>query len=162
MTCRNNIDAATVDIHSHAHPIRSDPNRFDPPPRPSPRQTHTAPPVHSTTQPTDTPFANRSPLHHAPRRHTPRTASLCPCTRRPHRTAAMGLLMSSLWRRLFTFKEFKVCLVGLDNAGKTTILFQLCVATAAAWGSADSRRLSHADPCSRPRSLDCRLQCRCR
>jgi len=37
----------------------------------------------------------------------------------------MGLLISSLWRRLFTYKEFKVCLVGLDNAGKTTILFQL-------------------------------------
>lgn len=33
--------------------------------------------------------------------------------------------MSSLWRRLFTYKEFKICLVGLDNAGKTTILFQL-------------------------------------
>lgn len=38
---------------------------------------------------------------------------------------AMGLLVSSLWRRLFTYKEFKICLVGLDNAGKTTILFQL-------------------------------------
>jgi len=37
----------------------------------------------------------------------------------------MGLLISSLWRRLFTYKEFKVSLIGLDNAGKTTILFQL-------------------------------------
>lgn len=37
----------------------------------------------------------------------------------------MGLLVSSLWRRLFSFQEFKVCVVGLDNAGKTTILFQL-------------------------------------
>lgn len=37
----------------------------------------------------------------------------------------MGLLVSSLWRRLFALPEFKACLVGLDNAGKTTILFQL-------------------------------------
>lgn len=37
----------------------------------------------------------------------------------------MGLLFSSLWRRLFAFKKFKICLVGLDNAGKTTTLFQL-------------------------------------
>jgi ADP-ribosylation factor-like protein 5B len=37
----------------------------------------------------------------------------------------MGLLVSSLWRRLFAMKEFKACIVGLDNSGKTTILFQL-------------------------------------
>jgi GTPase SAR1 family protein len=37
----------------------------------------------------------------------------------------MGVLFSSLWQRLFGYKEFKVCVVGLDNAGKTTTLFQL-------------------------------------
>lgn len=83
--------------------------------------------------PTDAPFANRTTLHHAstttlqahrapPSVPPPPVACAAPCC-----TAPMGLLMSSLWRRLFTFKEFKVCLVGLDNAGKTTILFQLCV-----------------------------------
>jgi len=35
------------------------------------------------------------------------------------------LLFSSLWKRLFAFKQFKICLVGLNNAGKTTTLFQL-------------------------------------
>lgn len=47
------------------------------------------------------------------------------CCDSPRPAAAMGLLVSSLWRRLFTYREFKICLVGLDNAGKTTILFQL-------------------------------------
>mmetsp|Transcript_10215 Transcript_10215/g.19322 ORF Transcript_10215/g.19322 Transcript_10215/m.19322 type:complete len:181 (+) Transcript_10215:78-620(+) len=37
----------------------------------------------------------------------------------------MGLIFSSLWQKLFAFKQFKVCLVGLDNAGKTTTLFRL-------------------------------------
>jgi ADP-ribosylation factor-like protein 5B len=37
----------------------------------------------------------------------------------------MGLLFSSLWRKLWKYKEFKICIVGLDNAGKTTTLFQL-------------------------------------
>lgn len=37
----------------------------------------------------------------------------------------MGLFVSRLYQRLFAYKEFKICLVGLDNAGKTTILFQL-------------------------------------
>jgi len=37
----------------------------------------------------------------------------------------MGMLFSALWARLFAYKEFKICIVGLDNAGKTTTLFQL-------------------------------------
>lgn len=35
----------------------------------------------------------------------------------------MGLLLAKLWS-LFGNEEHKICLVGLDNAGKTTILYQ--------------------------------------
>jgi len=35
------------------------------------------------------------------------------------------VIFSTFWRRIFGYQEFKVCIVGLDNAGKTTILFQL-------------------------------------
>eukprot|EP00455_Lapot_gusevi_P044357 TRINITY_DN5527_c0_g1_i9.p1 TRINITY_DN5527_c0_g1~~TRINITY_DN5527_c0_g1_i9.p1 ORF type:complete len:183 (+),score=2.05 TRINITY_DN5527_c0_g1_i9:82-630(+) len=37
----------------------------------------------------------------------------------------MGGLISALWRRLFDYREYKICLVGLDNAGKTTCLYQM-------------------------------------
>lgn len=36
----------------------------------------------------------------------------------------MGILMSKLMRLVFANEEHKVILVGLDNAGKTTILYQ--------------------------------------
>ncbi|OUC40973.1 ADP-ribosylation factor family protein [Trichinella nativa] len=35
----------------------------------------------------------------------------------------MGLLVTKLWRWLFNNQEHKVIIVGLDNAGKTTILY---------------------------------------
>ena len=38
----------------------------------------------------------------------------------------MGLLFSKIWRRMFnTNREFKLIIVGLANAGKTTILYRL-------------------------------------
>lgn len=36
----------------------------------------------------------------------------------------MGLLITKLWTSLFGSKEHKVIIVGLDNVGKTTILYQ--------------------------------------
>lgn len=33
--------------------------------------------------------------------------------------------MSHIWRRLSGFREFKICMIGLDAAGKTTILYKL-------------------------------------
>jgi GTPase SAR1 family protein len=39
----------------------------------------------------------------------------------------MGIVMS-LWRSLFSsYDEVKVVMIGLDNAGKTTTLYKLCV-----------------------------------
>lgn len=38
----------------------------------------------------------------------------------------MGIFFSSLWRRLTgTGQQYKIVLVGLNNAGKTTILYKL-------------------------------------
>ncbi|KAK4388274.1 ADP-ribosylation factor [Sesamum angolense] len=37
----------------------------------------------------------------------------------------MGALMSKMWFILFPAKEYKIVVVGLDNAGKTTTLYKL-------------------------------------
>lgn len=37
----------------------------------------------------------------------------------------MGVLMSKMWFMLFPAKEYKIVVVGLDNAGKTTTLYKL-------------------------------------
>lgn len=51
----------------------------------------------------------------------------------------MGVAFSSLWSSLFGTKELKICILGLDNAGKTTLTYQMtmgqAVATAPTVGS---------------------------
>ncbi|XP_062522740.1 ADP-ribosylation factor 4-like [Corticium candelabrum] len=37
----------------------------------------------------------------------------------------MGLLLGKLWERLFSSQEMRILMVGLDAAGKTTILYKL-------------------------------------
>ena len=39
----------------------------------------------------------------------------------------MGILFGKLWERLFGEEQVKICIVGLDNAGKTTTLYKLYV-----------------------------------
>jgi len=42
-----------------------------------------------------------------------------------YRIAAMGLLMSKVWERMVGKQEMRILMVGLDAAGKTTILYKL-------------------------------------
>jgi len=37
----------------------------------------------------------------------------------------MGLAFSRIWERMFGKKEMRILMVGLDAAGKTTILYKL-------------------------------------
>ncbi|CAG8539171.1 13596_t:CDS:2 [Cetraspora pellucida] len=37
----------------------------------------------------------------------------------------MGIILAKLWRKLTNKEEVKIVLVGLDNAGKTTVLYKL-------------------------------------
>merc|ERR1712178_430939 len=39
--------------------------------------------------------------------------------------AAMGLFMSKIWERMLGKQEMRILMVGLDAAGKTTILYKL-------------------------------------
>mmetsp|Transcript_66962 Transcript_66962/g.178587 ORF Transcript_66962/g.178587 Transcript_66962/m.178587 type:complete len:182 (+) Transcript_66962:15-560(+) len=39
----------------------------------------------------------------------------------------MGVVFSSVWNKLFSSKEVRILILGLDNAGKTTILYRLQV-----------------------------------
>lgn len=39
----------------------------------------------------------------------------------------MGAVFAKLWNKFFNYAEFKVVIVGLDNAGKTTTLYKLYV-----------------------------------
>ncbi|KAG0380874.1 hypothetical protein BGX24_003735 [Mortierella sp. AD032] len=37
----------------------------------------------------------------------------------------MGIVLTKLWRKLISKEEVKIVIVGLDNAGKTTVLYKL-------------------------------------
>mmetsp|Transcript_12924 Transcript_12924/g.29747 ORF Transcript_12924/g.29747 Transcript_12924/m.29747 type:complete len:181 (-) Transcript_12924:607-1149(-) len=37
----------------------------------------------------------------------------------------MGVIFSRVWQKLFQSGHYKICIVGLDNAGKTTTLYKL-------------------------------------
>jgi ADP-ribosylation factor-like protein 5B len=45
--------------------------------------------------------------------------------RRRRRRDKMGAWMSRVWFLMFPAKEYKIVVVGLDNAGKTTTLYKL-------------------------------------
>ena len=42
----------------------------------------------------------------------------------------MGIAISSLWNSLFGQEELKICILGLDNAGKTTLTYQMTMGQA--------------------------------
>ncbi|KAK6909507.1 hypothetical protein I203_103527 [Kwoniella mangroviensis CBS 8507] len=44
----------------------------------------------------------------------------------------MGVTFSSLWSRLFSKRETKVLILGLDNAGKSTILYRITMGSVVA------------------------------
>ena len=48
------------------------------------------------------------------------------------RRLGMGQVVSAFWSLFASDKEFKILLVGLDNAGKTTTLYQLHLGQAVA------------------------------
>merc|ERR1712029_848351 len=42
-----------------------------------------------------------------------------------HSVSTMGLVFTKLWQRMISTKEMRILMVGLDAAGKTTILYKL-------------------------------------
>lgn len=51
-------------------------------------------------------------------------SAICEC-RDPLTEGEMGLTFTKLFSRLFAKKEMRILMVGLDAAGKTTILYKL-------------------------------------
>jgi hypothetical protein len=60
----------------------------------------------------------------------------------------MGLLFSSLFSSLFGRREYRILILGLDNAGKTTILYRLQVRPPCRRRRRERRRLRAPGPSS--------------
>ena len=67
----------------------------------------------------------RCPLHLPPRAKAGTAAGVAGAV-------VMGAGFSYLYHRVFGGGEYKVVMVGLDNAGKSTILYRLCGTASAA------------------------------
>jgi GTPase SAR1 family protein len=67
----------------------------------------------------------------------------------------MGLVFGKLWQRLMGKKEMRILMVGLDAAGKTTILYKLklgeVVATIPTIGTCEDATLAPLQLCARDR-----------
>merc|ERR1712233_188458 len=79
---------------------------------------HSIPPIPATPSPLLRPSSQQSFLH----RHEPRRIHVAA---QRQSTAKMGLTFSKLFDRLWGKKEMRILMVGLDAAGKTTILYKL-------------------------------------
>jgi hypothetical protein len=85
--------------------------------------------ANSHTKTTTTSPATSPAFRPAPRRKVllvpaPLLVPYAPTYPRPH-TSTMGVFMSKVWENMFGKKEMRILMVGLDAAGKTTILYKL-------------------------------------
>ena len=61
----------------------------------------------------------------------------------------MGYVFSKMYAWVYGQDEVKVIIVGLDNAGKTTTLYKLCVPTNATPAAGLQTRTLRTDPAAR-------------
>ena len=64
------------------------------------------------------------------------------------RVVSMGAGFSYLYHRVFGGGEYKVVMVGLDNAGKSTILYRLCGTASPAHTAAPPPTAAHLLACA--------------
>ena len=82
---------------------------------------------------------------------SPPRAKLCAPRRRVAvavRVVSMGAGFSYLYHRVFGGGEYKVVMVGLDNAGKSTILYRLCGTASPAHTAAPPPTAAHLLACA--------------
>uniref|UniRef100_A0A8P4GPJ9 ADP-ribosylation factor-like protein 1 n=2 Tax=Moronidae TaxID=42148 RepID=A0A8P4GPJ9_DICLA len=112
--------------------------RTEPPPSPAEGLGPTAPPscrrsrLVSLTADCKRCLSRREPVGDVSQRHVSHTeADLCPteqhCRHKDRSFIEMGGFFSSLFSGLFGTREMRILILGLDGAGKTTILYRLQV-----------------------------------